>query len=356
MASHHVEAQRGSNEFLPAYPSYESLAEELAGCDWAQLTRIPEKAAWYRWEAVFREAYSELRAAFGPEWRSWLQSVAVLSLLPDAICGRRGEAVREFLDVHGFEPIFVRQVRYDWQSFAMDWRYQLNDTTPDRIGLSEAYLAMGPALFLLLRDRAPLPNIPAAVRLRSLKGASKPEARQGANLRDALGSTNRLIKFVHSADEPADVIRQLGILFDRQDLRTVLAQSGKPRAAWDLFTRELASLYGHFAEHDLSFTQSRKRLTHEIERSRGGRGGPNAERLLALIQTAASHGPLDWGVYADALRALDIPMQWDALVVASEFIRHKYDGEVSIIASDGASAWFENARSLRRAAAAESAR
>ena len=67
--------------------------------------------------------------------------------------------------------------------------------------------------------------MPATVRLSNLKGGPDAATRGAGSLRSALRSANRLFTFVHTADEPADIVRELAVFFDRDERRRLLAEA-----------------------------------------------------------------------------------------------------------------------------------
>ena len=53
-------------------------------------------------------------------------------------------------------------------------------------------------------------DVPASVELTGLKGPTDPDARAPGQLRHLLGRYSYLLNLVHTPDEPADVLRELG--------------------------------------------------------------------------------------------------------------------------------------------------
>ena len=109
--------------------------------------------------------------------------------------------------------MFGARLRFDRHAIRGLWRYQWNMATPQRQALQEQIMTSFDSLLVIVRRSSPI-RVPTTVYLTDLKGPSLPADRKPEHLRTVLNSTNPVLNFVHTADEPADVIRELGIYFD----------------------------------------------------------------------------------------------------------------------------------------------
>ena len=120
-----------------------------------------------------------------------------------------------------FEIVAARSITFDRLLWRALWQYQLTSATLDRLGVSDRHLAAGPGLLLVLRSTDGH-DLPATVRLTSLKGSATLEQQVRGTLRHRLGQANRVLSLLHVADEPADLVRELGVFFDRAAASTPL--------------------------------------------------------------------------------------------------------------------------------------
>jgi len=104
-------------------------------------------------------------------------------------------------------------LRFERHSIHALWRYQWNMATPQRRALQEQIMTCFDSLVIVVRMARPI-RVPTTVYLTDLKGPSLPADRKPEHLRTLLDSSNAILNFVHTADEPADVIRELGIYLD----------------------------------------------------------------------------------------------------------------------------------------------
>jgi nucleoside diphosphate kinase len=190
------------------------------------LTVLPEKARRYREEVFCREAWPDVEAVAGDDARQLLHRHGLILFKPDGIAGGVIEEALGVLEELDFEPVAGAIVQLDRHSTRWLWLYRFNVASVERVRLHDRVNCSGPSLLAVLRDRRTVRggSIPAAVRLTDCKGPSRPERRRPDQLRTRLGVDDRLLNFVHTSDEPADVLRELGILLTSAERRSLLSQ------------------------------------------------------------------------------------------------------------------------------------
>ncbi|MEU4170761.1 nucleoside-diphosphate kinase [Streptomyces sp. NPDC026665] len=241
--------------------------------------------------------------------RALLRSTFVM-FKPDAVVGRRVEPALAFLEGHGFEPLGALTVRVDARVCRELWRYQINAAPLAVIRAVDMILESGPpCLFVALRDtRGPeRTGTTAAERLAELKGSSKNRSVDGGSLRGALGCELMCLNFLHAPDDPADLIREVGVLLlRRRELAlTLLAAEVSPSGA-----AEPVALAGElYAAHPAhSLTRPVPSDTSSWPESSGGtsRRPAATESPLARVERLAAD--------TDGL-----PL-WDRIVIAAELV------------------------------------
>jgi nucleoside diphosphate kinase len=192
--------------------------------EWDQLTRIPLKSHLYSRETYFRDGLYDARRILGDKVERKIRNLALMLIKPEGLRAGKVGVVLDFLDEHGFMVVaadYALLTRFHWREL---WRYQLTSATIDRLSVNDLILR-GNTLALLVRDKI-IGELPTSVRLSGLKGSSDVSKQPISCLRRRLGQDTRLFSFIHVADEPADVVRELGILFDFAERRRVLSESG----------------------------------------------------------------------------------------------------------------------------------
>jgi len=191
------------------------------------LTPNAIKHHFYRNDANF---LSSVEAAFG-RWGAAssiagkLWNVAALILRPDAIAGGVARNVFPMLRRHGFEPVVVRSVHVGATRAESLWRYQFNVATPQRQALLGRVMSMGESLYLIVRDRSIRVCAPATVHLTYLKGTAVVSRRKPGHLRTIAGpGVANLLSYVHVSDDPADMLREMAVLFDQAAVIEILAE------------------------------------------------------------------------------------------------------------------------------------
>ena len=293
---------------------------------WSTLTRQPQKAELYRVDAQAREAWSALRDLFGPAGAiDLLQRITFLLFKPEAVKRRCLARTLDFMRAAGFTPVALRVFTINRNMAHQVWRYQWNIASVDRLELCTLIAEETQSMLVVFRDDAPEPGLPAAVRLWGLKGSSKARHLESHLLRAVLGLSNRMLGFVHCSDEPADVLREMGI-FLAADERLALAREV---AAWrdggisDRLDDAVLRLEQAYRAHSVDAAEVRARLA--------SRPGPPALRALLADIEQGRRRPLSWIRAGFPDLASDDDVRWDFIVLAAELIAHDLPGVSPIL-------------------------
>ncbi|MER6386547.1 hypothetical protein [Streptomyces sp. NPDC001250] len=295
----------------------------------AAVTRSPVKAHLFGMDTYTREA----AWTFGDHTADLLRT-ALCVLKPDAAAGRRYGAALQALRDNGFSPVDALRFRHNRLTIRETWRFQLNFADRERIATMELYLRSLDCVLLVLRDERHRPGaVPASVRLASLKGPATIELRKPEHLRERLGSLNGLFNFVHTTDEPIDVMRDLGLLLEPQRRELVRDRIVCGHDASDEVTRIREDVEGSVAPHDLDPDHSWRRLQES-----GSPAGALA-RLRARGATVTAAELLRAAHHPDA----DPDDLWDLLSVLTATVRFNTPGIERIYPNVLLSAWQERA-------------
>jgi hypothetical protein len=307
---------------------------------WRELTSLSVKWETYEREAAFREGLRDATSVLGADnLGAILQAHCEISIKPDGLAARVVPRLLEYMErqcfqlvtyrVHPLTPLQARDI----------WRYQWNVATLDRLRLFDLILAQAPVLTLYFRDTSDS-DVPATVRLRGLKGSALPGLRSADSLRSACAAPNRLLTFIHAADEPIDIVRELGILFDRSDRRRVLDELASWRqSAHPQLARDVERLNADCPYRDFCRSRSEAALQAELRRV--------SERAARDFAAVGEDGIsfYDWtSMYEDEMGRVDI---WDVVTAASFRVAHDRPGHVCTIDDDGRPEWFAG-RGTRR--------
>ncbi|MGW1981838.1 nucleoside-diphosphate kinase [Streptomyces collinus] len=296
------------------------------------LTADPRKRAAYRLDPYAREGLDLFRS---PGDRAWLYTTTFVVIKPDAVVGRRGGLVLDILEEEGWLPIAARTFTFDPLLTREIWRYQFNAASRQRIAVVDHLLGTSPSLLVLLRDTRRLDGLPATVRLTAAKGGADPQAAHARDLRTRFGRVNGLFNFIHTADEPADLVRELRIFCFRTGtdwLRAAITATPRSTGEGCPARGLLAGLEADAPTHDLDSAQSLVRLTVR----------PDVWGSLAR-----EHGTRDavqrW---LSALDAHDLPpgtARWDVLSVLTDWIDCNEPGVAPVLATVSATDWRKKA-------------
>ncbi|MGP2540612.1 hypothetical protein [Pantoea eucalypti] len=327
------------------YNTTEDIIDEVGHDSWKGLTVMPEKKTFYSRDVYFRESWGDAQKVFGENTVSFLQNIAVLVFKPDAFMARKCQAALEFLLHQNFIPIAWREFRYNHWTMREDWRYQLNQFSLDRIFLNEKLLTSDDCTMVIFRDDSKECKLPGTVRLQSLKGSSLPELHKPEQLRAILKSHNRLFKFVHTTDEPADIIRESGILFssdERRDFFQEIVDNFKQNKS-ALLADYLSRKASRFSENDFSWPTALEELRSSIDACPFP---SEAKLLLANIELWLLHGMPDGKALSvreleKTLHKFNIHLSNVAfMIICTNLIHHSYALEFALMRGDGLDDWL----------------
>ena len=201
-----------------------------------------------------------LREHFGVRFAQWSKNTALMMFKPDAIVGRRGHRILSFCEEHGFYVKSSAVVKLNRHSMREIWRFDWQIYPIERLSFSTLWYTANETIAILFEQDDTHPE-PASMRLGSLKGGAHREYPPGS-LRASLNPPNKILNFVHIADHPLDVVREIGILFDDFSRANFMLKSAdrNPGAAVSALLEQIAKLEGMYPAHDLAFEASLGRL------------------------------------------------------------------------------------------------
>jgi hypothetical protein len=254
-------------------------AAAAACADGSRLTENPDKWRLYCAEPGFMTAHASLLAELGPDALDCLSGYALLLVKPEGWVERVLPRVLSFLARNELD--IVQIIRSELSPIVMHevWRYSWNVGPVERIELSELLLSLGPAYGFLLKDRRHGDGTWASSRLARMKGPSRPDQQQPGQLRYELRTPSRVMSYVHIPDEPADMIRDMYLLLDRQEMVRLIVRSSAAAGAPSDADAPLDITPGDF--HDVSYID---RSLH-YETWSGGVAGSLIQQIRAIRKT-----------------------------------------------------------------------
>jgi hypothetical protein len=314
-----------------------------AGMEWRHLSSVAEKRRRYAREPYFRESLADAERVLGRNLPGMLHAVALAIVKPEALVARRADALTHFLATSELTPVETGRFAFSRHAVRALWRYQWNAATLEKMELADSINCATETAWLLLRDDAAPRELPASVRLKTLKGAAVPAERPPGSLRAALGAPNRMLTLVHTADEPADVLRELGILLDRQQREALLARlpealNGDVRKSCE---SELRRLEIQAPSNDLDAEAAWARLLQRADdipraalleqRTLLERGGRPDARLLRQLCARIGADEWDWIAICAAAMEHDDAGHSPAITFDGDAVARWRDGDEAVL-------------------------
>jgi hypothetical protein len=310
-----------------------------------RLSASAEKRAAFAHDLYFRECWFDLQRASGARALGMLESIAILCAKPDAVVSRRLGPMLDYTREHGFVPVAVAPCQFTRHSMREIWRYDWHAYPADRLAFSSVLYSACDTLLFALQDIRRERTVPASVRLSDLKGDALAHRRKPGDLRSVLDPPGRFLNFVHIPDEPADIVRELGILFDigqrRALLEEIMCHLGHDRRQHAYAAAR--QLEGRVEAHDLDVHKAFERI-----RTLPGARADAMARLAHALETGAKLG---W----DELCALQPPdaaglRRWDFICLASALIAPEREVDGPLLPAADKAGWQRAARPARQPA------
>jgi nucleoside diphosphate kinase len=191
------------------------------------LSAMPDKLTLYATDTYFRESWEDLNHLTQNDPSEVLHGLAMMVLKPDAVVTRAIGPTFDWLYEQGFSIVAARTFAFSRHITRSIWCYSWNVATRERKDVVDMMLAPGDSLLVLLRG--PDGETDPATRLLSeTKGPANPARRTPGQLRYELGTLNTLLNYLHTADEPADLVRELGVYFPAAEREAIYREALAP--------------------------------------------------------------------------------------------------------------------------------
>lgn len=312
--------------------------------NWRYLTSQQNKFEVYSREAGFADAWSHACDQLGEHTIELLQRGAVALLRPDALRTGRVNVALDYIETLGLVTVLLLPVRISPWTVDYLWQYQWCAASADRVAMVRTMLTSWESVLAVFRSNDRARELPASVELSAVKGSGHPHERHGHELRSVLGSPNRVLTFVHVADEPIDIVREIGLLLDREQGDKALASL---LAVRDQAPRSLR-LPDVPAPDRIDADATLEGVIALV--------GEHEERLLRLLTSARQGASLSWTRLRAELRDADVDVPlWDQIVLAAAFGRNDDPPTEAVIPDSGRRGWIAGLGLMAGSAAANRA-
>lgn len=236
------------------------------------LSKDPTKRALYGIDIDFIDGWQSLTSVVsGDLLKRWTDEVAIALLKPDAFIRGLGEGILDYLREVGFTVLAMQSCQVDQAVSRNLWRYQWNMASSERRTATSDYMDLAPSLLLALQ--APPVAERASELLARVKGVATVVGT--GSLRATFGATNVIINLLHTADEPADAVREVRVFLDAE-------------RAQDFLERAARALTGELAATEHGATG---RDTAELQRCRSIEVEKIRARWLELVEWTSELDP-----------------------------------------------------------------
>jgi hypothetical protein len=292
-------------------------------------------------DPYFRDAWDDILDRWDREETTGkLLSLASVIWRPDAIVVRgvrRGlNAIREL----GFVPVAAAIFRYNRQTVREGWRYQLNIATRERIDVMDMIMPATDSLYVMLKRTSADAMLPASTYLSSHKGPSLPEHREPHHLRALIGDAQvSVLTYLHISDEPADLVRELGVFFDRPRRLEILNGVDANEDISAKLDSMIDELYAQIPEHQLNFNAALDRVKRAAREKQRTLDHPSLTALLELCDHLRHGDSRDWKRLLSLVDRSSLSIDyWDRVAIAAP-LAEKHLNEKDLIPDISLADW-----------------
>jgi hypothetical protein len=180
---------------------------------WSKITNNPSKIDLFSHDQYFRISSEIGSHILGSGFEDKLKSYALVVIKPESTIFHRAKKIVELIENEGFKLVFFLNKTMSRTECIELWRYQWNAASSMRMLISSKLTSYCPSYFLIFEAPKTLTEI-ASTHLSRLKGSAIESQRNEGHFRSILQPINRMLNYLHVSDEPADVIREIGVLLD----------------------------------------------------------------------------------------------------------------------------------------------
>ena len=320
------------------------MGEDITTISWQSLTRMPRKSELYDRETHFREGWRHVVSVFGGETEEFLRRSALIMVKPDGIVSGKLAPVHGFLAENGFSVVGVEQPVFSRLMWREMWRYQLTAATDDRLAVNELVM-VGTCLLLLIHDEQ-AGELPATVRLASLKGSADLSKQLPGTLRARLGQPNRILSHIHVADEPADLVRELSLLLEPEEREHALRsfKRGVVSIADQAILDEALVAESTTVSRKFDAGESFRSVVETLKNTVVSDPEVSARnhRTIAELERARAGEQVEWPGLAAALLASGAELdRWDLAMIGANLIVADEPGQAKVIPNPDLALWME---------------
>lgn len=172
-----------------------------------------EKNILYQEEISYCMSVCLAQMYWSDKYENVLYKYGMAIIKPEAIMLGKVNDILSIIKTAGFEIVYISQKTLTEEQTNQMWKYSWTDASIERILINQKLFSVCFSIILVLRYKFDM-KMSACEILTELKGGANPEKRKPHQIRSLIKPINLILNYIHSSDEIADFIREIGILFN----------------------------------------------------------------------------------------------------------------------------------------------
>lgn len=181
------------------------------------LNDYAEKNNLYQDEISYRMSTCLAQMHWSDKYENVLYRYGMAIIKPEAIMLGKVSDILSIIKTSGFEIVYVSQKKLTDEQTNQMWKFSWINASIERILINQKLFSVCFSIIVVLRYKFNM-NMSACEILTELKGSSYPEKRKSHQIRSRIKPINLILNYIHTSDEIADFLREIGILFNWDEM------------------------------------------------------------------------------------------------------------------------------------------
>jgi len=284
-------------------------------------TIMEEKRILFSMDCYYKESWEDFARIWDTDCKELMKKVGLVIFKPDAFVSRNVDEILNYICKLGFYPISYMSFRYSRHMIRDFWRYQFNTFTRQCVDILDDIYTFSDSLCVLFYTNKDF-EYPTSEILSELKGPSDPLERKSYHIRSKSNVSSRILNSIHTSDEPADVIRDIGVCFNDDERSRLLQMAYDFKNVKINLKKYINKMYEKITYKNLSYTDSLSKIMLEIQKETNFEG---KDYIRRYVDRELHIEQVSWTVLKKIIKNKDLYIDlWDLILVISEIIETKY--------------------------------
>ncbi|OHX40710.1 MULTISPECIES: nucleoside-diphosphate kinase [Cytobacillus] len=300
--------------------------------DWRYFSKDKLKNDYYIKDQYFNLSQELGTSLMGSTFLEKISKFALVMIKPESFVYNKYFIALQEIQRHGFKPVYFIQKKLTRVECLELWRYQWSAASLLRTLISEKLMSYSESLIIIYEAPNNIEEF-ASTYLSKLKGPANESLRKEYHLRSILKPKNRMLNYIHISDEPIDVVREIGVLFEwDQQIGIYSALNHSKNTSNDELIKYIQSNNDNI--NKFNFSKDSYELLKEFKDDillKSEKSLNNKEAISNIITqidaTLSNESKLDFSFFNNLKKLGLLKWNWELIFLATSFINYDSNKE-----------------------------